>query len=300
MVIRIGTRGSLLAMQQARIVKTAIETNYAELSTRIITIKTSGDMNTHVPLYDIGGKGLFIKEIEEALLDNIIDVAVHSAKDVPGIYSEDLDIPCILPRASALDAFLSSKYDSIASLPLNAKIGTSSVRRKVQLLAMRPDLEIIPMRGNVETRISKMQMGEYDGIVLAEAGLYRVSKDNLISEVLQPEVMLGAVGQGAICVQCRRYDRRILEILKKLNCHKSYTTVSAERSFMRAVDGSCNTPLAAMAKYIDMDILTMKCMLADDAGNMVFTERVFAEQNAESAGYEMGTLLKNELHLHRL
>ena len=297
MVVRIGTRGSMLAMAQATAVKSAMVARFPELSFRVLSIRTSGDIHVDVPLHDIGGKGLFIKEIEQALLDNIIDIAVHSAKDVPGFYSEDLDIPCVLPRGSVRDVFVSCKYRDLNSLPVHAKVGTSSVRRKVQLLAMRSDLEVLPIRGNIDTRMSKMQEGECDGIILAEAGLDRIFRRDVIREVLSPDVMLGAVGQGAICLQCRKYDKSMVSVLQRLNCHKSYTTVLAERSFLKAIDGTCSTPLAAMARYISTDMLIMKCMLATEAGDMVFTERVFEEENAEKVGYEMGAVLKNELYL---
>ena len=297
MVVRIGTRGSMLAMAQATAVKSAMTASFPELSFRILSIKTSGDIHVNMPLHDIGGKGLFIKEIEQALLDNIIDIAVHSAKDIPGFYSEDLDIPCVLPRGSARDVFVSCKYRDLSSLPVNAKVGTSSIRRKVQLLAMRSDLEVLPIRGNIDTRMTKMQEGECDGIILAEAGLDRIFRRDVIREVLSPDVMLGAVGQGAICLQCRKYDKSMVSVLQRLNCHKSYTTVLAERSFLKAIDGTCTTPLAAMARYISTDMLIMKCMLATEEGNMVFTERVFEEESAEKVGYEMGAVLKNELYL---
>ena len=300
MVIRIGTRGSLLAMAQARLFKSVLDLQFPGFSSRICSIKTSGDEVTDRPLHDIGGKGLFTKEIEEALLTNVIDVAVHSAKDVPGFYPDDLDIPCVLPRGPVSDVFVSEIYKDVNSLPTNARVGTSSVRRRVQLLAIRPDLEIIPIRGNIDTRISKMLSGECDGIILAKAGLERVGRADLIREELSPEVMLSAVGQGAICVQCRKYDRNIQSILQKLNCQKSYMTVAAERSFLKAVEGSCDTPLAAMAKYTNSDMMTMRCMLAADEKNMVFAERVFEEERAEETGYEMGVLLRHELHLHGL
>ncbi|QJC27639.1 porphobilinogen deaminase [Anaplasma platys] len=300
MVVRIGTRGSLLAMAQARLFKSLMDLQFPGFSSRICSITTSGDEITDRPLYDIGGKGLFTKEIEEALLTNVIDVAVHSAKDVPGFYSDDLDIPCVLPRGPVCDVFVSEKYQNINSLPESARIGTSSVRRKVQILALRPDLEVLPIRGNVDTRISKMQSGECDGMILARAGLERVGRTDVIREELPPEIMLSAVGQGAICVQCRKYDRHIQGILKKLNCHKSYMTVAAERSFLKAVEGSCDTPLAAMAAYVNSGMMKMRCMLAENAANIVFSERVFEEEKAEKTGYEMGVLLRHELHLHGL
>ncbi|MGN7678740.1 MAG: hydroxymethylbilane synthase [Anaplasma sp.] len=296
-MIKIGTRGSVLAMVQAMEMKTAIENGFPDLVVDVVKIKTSGDIKVNVPLYDIGGKGLFVKEIEEALLEHRIDVAVHSVKDVPSFYAEDLEIPCVLRRGSPMDVFISAKYESVNSLPVGAKVGTSSIRRKVQLLALRPDLEIIPMRGNVDTRIAKMHTKECDGIVLSEAGIDRISRREVISEVLHPDVMLGAVGQGAICAQCRRDDEKILSILRRLSDHKSFMTVLAERGFMKAVNGSCDTPLAAMARYIDADrgLMSMKCMLARDHRSMVFLEREFSESAAEETGLEMGAELKDVL-----
>ncbi|KAA8472361.1 hydroxymethylbilane synthase [Anaplasma marginale] len=296
-VVRLGTRGSTLALIQAEEVKAAIAAHFPEVRVDVIKIKTSGDVKVDRPLCDIGGKGLFIKEIEEALLANKIDIAVHSAKDVPGFYSENLDMPCVLKRRSPMDVFISVKYKSLNSLPAGAKIGTSSIRRKVQLLAFRPDLEITPMRGNVDTRIAKVQSGECDGIVLAEAGVDRISARAKITEVLHPDVMLGAVGQGAICVQCRKSDEGIVRMLAKLNDHESFTAVLAERSFMKAVNGSCHTPLAAMARYVDSGLMSMKCMLAHDSRTMVSAERTFPERDAESVGFEMGVMLKDELRL---
>ncbi|MCU7611949.1 hydroxymethylbilane synthase [Anaplasma capra] len=296
-MIRLGTRGSVLAMLQAEEVRAAIVAHFPEIQVDITKIKTSGDVRNDRPLHDIGGKGLFIKEIEEALLSHRVDIAVHSAKDVPSFYHRDLDIPCILKRRSPRDVFISVRYGSVGSLPIGAKIGTSSIRRKVQLLALRPDLEIIPVRGNVDTRIAKVRAGECDGIVLAEAGVDRISANTEISEILHPDVMLGAVGQGAVCVQHRRCDKEIASVLKKLNDHRSFMTVLAERSFMKAVNGSCHTPLAAMARYLDSGLMSMKCMLAHDSRIMEFTERTFSEAEAENAGFEMGVMLKDELRL---
>ena len=297
-VIRLGTRGSMLALVQAEEVKTAIVAHFPEVRVDVIKIKTSGDVKVDRPLCDIGGKGLFIKEIEEALLANKIDIAVHSAKDVPSFYSENLDMPCVPKRRSPMDAFISVKYKSLNSLPAGATIGTSSIRREVQLLAFRPDLKITPMRGNVDTRIAKVQAGKCDGIVLAEAGVDRISARIAITEILHTDVMLGAVGQGAICVQCRKSDEDIGRMLAKLNDHKSFMAVLAERSFMKAVNGSCHTPLAAMAKYVDNDLMSMKCMLARNSRAMVFAERTFPEIDAEKVGFEMGVMLKDELQLY--
>ncbi|QXK93109.1 hydroxymethylbilane synthase [Neoehrlichia mikurensis] len=291
MEIKIGTRGSLLAMRQVYEVELLLKKN-PELIIQIIKIKTSGDNAVDVPLYEIGGKALFLQEIEESLLRNEIDIAVHSVKDVPAFFSDNLVIPCILKRNSPYDVLISSKYSSIESLPFNATIGTSSIRRKVQLLALRPDLRIVPLRGNIDTRIEKSK--NLDAIILAEAGLNRIGKQEVISEVIDSGIMLSAVGQGAICIQCRANDDKILSIVQRLNDYKSYMSIMAERAFMKAVDGSCNTPLAAFAKYIDDDILRMRCMLSD-SNSILFLEREFLESEAKKVGFEMGVELKNKL-----
>ena len=295
MTIRIGTRGSTLALIQAQIVEKALQSKFPGTESSIVKVKTTGDIIKDRPLYDIGGKGLFIKEIEEMLIRGAIDVAVHSVKDVPGYYSEDLEIPCILPRSSAADVFVSFEYSNIASLPTGSRVGTSSVRRRVQLLAMRPDLEVVPIRGNVDTRLSKVHRREYAGIILAEAGLDRISKREVISEILPTDVMLGAVGQGAICIQCRKSDDAMIKILQELSHKRSFMEVLAERSFLRAVNGSCDTPLAAKAQYLSDDLMNMKCMLAENNGRMVFSERTFHECDAEKVGTEMGEELKGRL-----
>ena len=295
MTVRIGTRGSTLALIQAQIVEKALQSKFPGTESSIVKIKTTGDLIKDRPLYDIGGKGLFIKEIEEMLIRGAIDVAVHSVKDVPGYYSEDLEIPCILPRGSAADVFVSFEYSNIASLPPGSRVGTSSVRRRVQLLAMRPDLEVVPIRGNVDTRLSKVYRSEYAGIILAEAGLDRISKREVISEILPTDVMLGAVGQGAICVQCRKSDAAMIEMLQELSDKRSFVEVLAERSFLRAVNGSCDTPLAARAQYLSDDLMNMRCMLAANDGRMVFSECTFQECDAEKVGAEMGEELKKSL-----
>ncbi|KJV68785.1 hydroxymethylbilane synthase [Candidatus Neoehrlichia procyonis] len=294
MVIRIGTRGSLLAMVQVREVESLLKQRFPKLSIQIVEIKTSGDSIVNVPLHTIGGKALFIKEIEEAMLMKTIDIAVHSTKDVPAFFSNKLIIPCIIKRNTPYDVLISLKYKHIESLPLNATVGTSSIRRKVQLLALRPDLHIVPIRGNIDTRIKKSK--EFDAIILAEAGLNRIGKQEFISEVIHPNKMLSAVGQGAICIQCREDDDKIISMIRLLNDHKSYVAIMAERGFMKAVNGSCNTPLAALAQYINCNTLHMKCMLSN-GNDMLFLERTFLESDAENVGFEMGLELKSRLFM---
>ncbi|QGR02440.1 hydroxymethylbilane synthase [Ehrlichia ruminantium] len=295
MKVYIGTRRSTLAIAQAMEVKNLLCNHFPDISFQIVNITTSGDINNEIPLNKIGGKGLFLKELEEALLAGTIDLAVHSMKDVPAFYDDSLVIPCILERSSPYDVFISYKYKSIKLLPDNAIIGTSSVRRRVQLMQLLPNIQVVPIRGNVDTRILKLDTEEYDAIVLAEAGLIRINKTHVVKEILDPKIMLSAVGQGAIGIQCRASDYRIIEMVKILNCKKSYVSVTAERSFMKTVNGSCNTPLAALAKYITNNTLHMSCMLADEK-KIVFSECCFDESDAEISGINMGNDLINQLN----
>ncbi|MDD9331692.1 MAG: hydroxymethylbilane synthase [Wolbachia sp.] len=290
MLIRVGTRGSSLAIAQTLEVKQKLLNYFPNLPIEIIKIKTSGDKYANANLAEIGGKELFIKEIEDELLKNNIDIAVHSLKDVPAFFSENLTVPCVLQRLSPYDAFISNKYDSLESLPQQATIATSSIRRKVQLLNFRPDLNIVPLRGNVTTRL---QNKSFDGIILAEAGLIRLEKHHLITEVLPPKVMLSAVGQGAICIQCRKNDIKIIDLLEKINNNMSFIRVKSERSFMKIVNGSCFTPLAALAEYINENMLHLRCMLANEK-NIYFTERTSFVEDAEKMGIDSGLELKSK------
>ncbi|MEY2392802.1 hydroxymethylbilane synthase [Wolbachia endosymbiont of Tettigetta isshikii] len=290
MLIRIGTRRSSLAIAQALEAKQKLLDSFPRLSAEIIKIKTSGDKYANANLVEIGGKGLFLKEIETELLENNIDMAVHSLKDVPAFFSKDLAIPCVLERLSPCDTFISNKYISLESLPQQALIATSSIRRKVQLLNFRPNLNIVPLRGNVTTRL---QNHSFDGIILAEAGLIRLKKHHLVTEVLSPKIMLSAVGQGAICIQCRKNDVKIIDLLEKINNNMSFIRAKSERSFMKTVNGSCFTPLAALAEYVSENMLHLRCMLADEK-NIYFTERTSFAEDAEKMGMDAGLELKSK------
>ncbi|QLK57788.1 hydroxymethylbilane synthase [Ehrlichia ruminantium] len=295
MKVYVGTRGSILAIAQAMEVKKLLYNYFPDINVQIVHIVTSGDINDKISLSEIGGKGLFLKELEEALLTGTIDLAVHSMKDVPAFYCDGLVIPCILKRISPYDVFISSKYQSLRSLPDNAVIGTSSIRRKVQLMRLLSSVQVIPIRGNVDTRILKLEAGQYDGIILAKAGLMRINKTHVIKEVLDPQVMLSAVGQGAIGIQCRANDYKMIDMIKILNCKKSYISVAAERSFMKTVNGSCDTPLAALAKYVNSDTLYMSCMLSNEE-KTVFSDCYFNECDAEISGINMGNNLMDQLN----
>jgi hydroxymethylbilane synthase len=290
MKIKIGSRGSSLAIVQALEVQQQLEDHFPNISTEIIIIKTSGDKYAHANLAEIGGKGLFIKEIENELLVDNIDIGVHSIKDVPAFYSPDLTIACILKRLSPYDVFVSSRYNNLKSLPLNATIGTSAIRRKVQLLNVRPDLNIMQLRGNVITRL---QNYNFDGIILAEAGLIRLNKHHVAKEILLPEIMLSAVGQGAICVQCKKNNFKIINMLEKINDKRSLVRIKSERSFLKTINGSCFTPLAALAKYLDNNRLHLHCMLANEK-KICFTERIASIEDAEEMGMDAGLELKSQ------
>lgn len=295
MLIKIGTRGSELAVIQAIEAKELLLSHFPNLDIEIITIKTSGDKNANIVLSSIGGKGLFTLEIENALLSKNIDIAVHSLKDVPAFFARGLIIPCVLKRCSPYDAFISHKYQNILSLPYGATVATSAIRRKVQLQKLRPDLNIMSVRGNVTTRLKKLK--QFGGMILAEAGLIRLQKHNVIKEVLSTEKMLTSVGQGTICLQCSADNTKVIEMLEAINHKATFTQIKAERSFMRTINGSCFTPLAALAEYQRENQLCLKCMLADEQGkNVCFTERLAHVEDAEKIGIDAGLELKAKIY----
>ena len=247
--IRIGTRGSKLALAQAEETKRRLMAAHGlpEEAVELVIIKTTGDAVRDRPLADIGGKGLFTKEIEEALLDRRIDLAVHSMKDVPAELPTGLAIVCHLQREDARDAFISLKYASIDELPAGVKVGTSSVRRAAQLLRRRNDVKIVPFRGNVDTRLRKLADGVADATFLACAGLNRLGLAEKITQAVPADVMLPAVAQGAIGIETRADDARTRELLAPLNDADTAVRVAAERGFLERLEGSCRTPLAAHA-----------------------------------------------------
>jgi hydroxymethylbilane synthase len=253
--LRIGTRGSPLALAQTRLLIEALKARHPELqpegAIETVTITTSGDRIQDRPLSEAGGKGLFTKEIEEALLDNRIDCAVHSMKDMPTVLPEGLAITCLLPREDPRDAFFSTKAKTLDELPARAVVGTSSLRRQAIILARRPDLQIVSLRGNVGTRLKKLQEGQVDATILAVAGLKRLQHESLIQSVLEPDVMLPAVAQGAVGIETRGNDRKTIKLLEPLNCPVTELRVAAERAFLFAMDGSCRTPLAALMSVPD-------------------------------------------------
>lgn len=295
MIIRIGTRGSALALAQTHEACTAIQKADTKLELRVIPIKTTGDKITKCSLTDIGGKGLFIREIALALLNNEIDIAVHSMKDVPAFYSQELCIPCILKREDPSEAFISYKYSSIDNLPLRAVIATCSVRRKVQLLNIRPDLQIVMCRGNVPTRIKKLFNGIADGMILAVAGLKRLNLMHHITQVIQTARILPAIAQGAIGLQCHRNNSAILSLLQEINDKDCFTCINTERIFMQTIGGDCDTPMAALTEFKNNDQLSMRCMLADRNDKIYHAQESISKSRIEIVSKQMATRLLTKI-----
>ncbi len=244
--LKIGTRGSQLALWQADWVKSALLAKDPSLSIERVIIKTTGDKILDAPLAKVGGKGLFVKEIEEALLDGRIDLAVHSMKDMPADIPEGLCIGAVPKRESPFDVLISKTGTPLAELPHGACIGTSSLRRAAQLLVARPDLDILPLRGNLDTRMRKLEDGRMDAIVLAAAGVKRLGLADRITEYIDPDVMLPAVGQGALCIETRTDDPRTASRTAALNHARTRAAVSGERAFLNRLEGSCQVPIAAL------------------------------------------------------
>ncbi len=246
-VIRLGSRGSKLALWQAEFVRHEIERNTGK-KVEITKIKTTGDMILDVPLARVGGKGLFVKEIEEALLSGRIDLAVHSMKDVPTDLPHGLEIAAITRREDPRDAYLSVKYRRIEDLPQGARVGTSSLRRQTQLLGLRPDLAVESLRGNLDTRIRKMEEGRFDAILLAAAGLRRMGWEERITQYLPVEMSLPAIGQGALGIEIRREDPDTRGAVSFLNDRETAFAVRAERGFLKRLEGGCQVPIASYGR----------------------------------------------------
>ena len=282
----IATRGSQLALWQAEHIKSRLMGQYPGLEVELLILKTKGDIILDVPLAKVGGKGLFVKEIEEALLSGAADLAVHSMKDVPMVLPEGLTLGAVPEREICTDLFLSEKYASLEDLPQGAKLGTSSLRRQSQSLALRPDLEVAMLRGNVETRLRKMKEGQYDAIILARAGVKRLGLGASLQQDLTPPAFLPAVGQGALGIEIREDRPEMRELVAFLEDTPTRLCVSAERAFLRRLDGGCQVPIAAHA-VLEGDELKLEALVADPLGKVVFrdTVRCAAElAAAEAAG----------------
>jgi hydroxymethylbilane synthase len=253
-ILKIATRQSPLALWQAEHIRARLQALHSDLSVELVTFVTQGDKILDTPLAKIGGKGLFVKELEAALLDGRADLAVHSMKDVPMQLPEGLSLAVICEREDPLDAFVSNTYASFDALPHGAKVGTSSLRRKCQILKNRPDLDIIDLRGNVGTRLSKLDAGLYDAIILASAGLKRLGLADRIRHTLAPELSLPAVGQGALGLECRGADQNVLALIQPLLHAETDACVRAERAFNAYLEGGCQVPIAGYATLQDNKI----------------------------------------------
>lgn len=289
--LRIGTRGSALAIQQTQIAVDALHAVWPDLSVDVMQIRTTGDRIQDVPLAKIGDKGLFVKEIEEALLDGRIDWAVHSVKDLPSELPNGLSVGTLAARSDPRDALVARHGLNLATLPENAVIGTSSLRRRAQLLHWRPDLAIVPVRGNVDTRLRKLETDGLDGIVVAAAGLVRMGWEGRISDIIPPEISLPAVGQGALGVEMRSDDEEAHTLFQPLTCTATQAAVTAERTFLARLQGGCQVPIAAWAT-VDDSRLCLRGMISDIDGLTLLQGERWGLVHAPE---QVGTVLAEEL-----
>lgn len=295
-ILRIGTRASRLARAQTDMVAGLLARN--GVASEIVLIKTTGDRIQDRSLADAGGKGLFVKELEEALLDRRIDIAVHSMKDVPVLLPDGLGLGAILPRELPEDVFISRKAASLKELPAGARIGTSSVRRQAQLLRARPDISCVLLRGNVDTRLAKLEAGEMDAIILARAGLRRLGLEDCITAVFPIEEWLPSLAQGAVGIEIRTEDRDASVAVSCLNDETTSVELACERAFQAALDGSCRTPIAGLARYDGATLRFAGEVLAPDGKDWVSTAFEYSILKNDvatpaRAGREHGEALKS-------
>jgi hydroxymethylbilane synthase len=294
-IVRVGTRGSPLALIQAEMVSRALLAAHPDLACEIVPIKTTGDKVQDRTLNEIGGKGLFTKEIEEALLEGRIDLAVHSMKDMPTILPDGMEIAALLEREDPRDAWVSPVAASIQALPEGAIVGTASLRRQAQVLALRRDLKVMPLRGNVGTRLTKLAQGEAAGTLLALAGLKRLRRMDAVTAILSPEEMLPAVAQGAIGIEIRTDNERARRLVEPLDHPATSIAVAAERACLAELDGSCRTPIAAYAE-IQGDTLWLRALIALPDGSAVHRAEdrgVATRESAVALGFAVGQRLKS-------
>ncbi|CCJ72352.1 Porphobilinogen deaminase [Cronobacter condimenti 1330] len=292
-VLRIATRQSPLALWQAQYVKQRLEACHPGLTVELVPMVTRGDVILDTPLAKVGGKGLFVKELELAMLDGRADIAVHSMKDVPVEFPEGLGLVTICEREDPRDAFVSNHYQSLDDMPAGSIVGTSSLRRQCQIAARRPDLIIRSLRGNVGTRLSKLDNGEYDAIILAVAGLKRLQLEARITSRLAPEVSLPAVGQGAVGIECRLDDTRTRELLAPLNHAETAVRVRAERAMNTRLEGGCQVPIGSYAELTDGELWLRALVGASDGSRIVRGERRGAPQDARELGISLAEELLN-------
>ncbi len=291
MIFKIGTRGSKLALAQSEWVKEKIEKRHPDVRVELVMIKTTGDKILDSPLSTIGGKGLFVKEIEEALLNRHIHMAVHSMKDVPAELPDELMLCAFPEREDPRDAFISLEDRSIENIPKGSSLGTSSLRRAAQLLHIRPDLDIIALRGNVDTRLRKLESGDVRAIILAAAGLRRLGLADRITSVIPSEQVLPAIGQGALGLEVRRDDHDTISLLDFLNHEPTEITVCAERAFLKKLEGGCQVPIAAFA-VLNSNKVHLRGMVAELDGSRIIRDEISGNiHQAEEMGVNLAKSL---------
>jgi hydroxymethylbilane synthase len=283
-ILRIATRKSQLALWQAEYVKSALEAIHADLKVELIKMTTQGDKILDTPLAKVGGKGLFVKELENGLLSGEADIAVHSMKDVPVELPEGLHLPVICPREDPRDAFVSNTYSSLEDLPQGARLGTSSLRRQCQIAEIRPDLQIVDLRGNVNTRLKKLDDGQYDAIILAAAGLKRLGFEERITQLLGPEISLPAIGQGAVGIECRSDDPWVNDLIAPLNDKTTALRVRAERAMNHRLNGGCQVPIAGYSEISHGVILIRGLVGRTDGSEIVRGEIAGPPEDAADLG----------------
>jgi len=291
--LRIGTRKSPLALWQAEHVRARLLAVHPGLAVELVTMTTEGDKILDTPLAKIGGKGLFLKELEQALLEGRIDIAVHSLKDVTVSLPEGLVIPVIGEREDPRDAFVSVHHASLADMPAGSRIGTSSLRRQCQIRALYPQLEVVSLRGNVNTRLAKLDAGEFDAILLAAAGLKRLGFETRIRALLPPEILLPAVGQGALAIECRDADREVRRLIDPLHHAPTASCIAAERALNARLEGGCQVPIAAFAE-LSGETLHLRALVGEPDGSCVIHGDIEGEAaRAEQLGADLATELLN-------
>jgi len=290
--VRIATRKSALALWQAEYVKAQLEHFHPGINVVLVPMTTKGDIILDTPLAKVGGKGLFVKELEVAMLEDRADIAVHSMKDVPVAFPEGLGLEVICPREDPRDAFVSNTIKSLAELHQGAVVGTSSLRRQCQIKALRPDLDIRDLRGNVNTRLKKLDNGEYDAIILAAAGLIRLEMPERIQEFIEPEVMLPANGQGAVGIECRTTDEALKALLAPLGCETTRIRVLAERAMNRALEGGCQVPIGSYAVIQKNGEIFLRGLVGATDGSEILTSEIIGSIDEAE---QLGNVLADQL-----
>ncbi|WP_313801040.1 hydroxymethylbilane synthase [Cytobacillus sp.] len=289
--IIVGSRRSKLALTQTNWVINQLKALDPSFDFEVKEIVTKGDRILDVTLSKVGGKGLFVKEIEQAMLDKEIDMAVHSMKDMPAILPEGLVVGCIPEREDHRDALISKNHIRFDDLKPGAIVGTSSLRRAAQLLARRPDINIKWIRGNIDTRLEKLETEEYDAIILAAAGLSRLGwASDVVTEFLDPDICLPAIGQGALSIECREDDEKLLGLLKKFTCEKTDATVRAERAFLHKMEGGCQVPIAGFAELNEQEEVVLTALVGSPDGKIIYKEQITGK-NPEEVGIEAANSL---------